>query len=450
MTLRVFRVNTKLIELVHMFSISQYKQVVFVKTPVPKLQDDRLEPDMGLLYVASYLKRNAPPVDTVYVDLSVDSISVLLSYLRTCKVFCFSTFTANYYLTKEIVGRLREKAAKDTLFIAGGHHASALPDEVSIDFDYVIVGEGEIAMTRLYLDLLQQKLPLKRIIYGECIKNLDDAGWIDYSMVKMDCYTRRVNGRKSISILTSRGCPYSCNFCNSYLMKSYKSVRFRSAKDVTDEILYLNTVFGINSFRIQDDIFSINKARLKELAERLGSFRFTFRCFARIDNIDEETIGYFKKIGVFHLSFGIESGSQKILDLMNKGITVNQIREGMKLVKKHGFKRRVYLIVGYPGETEETIDETIKLIRDIQPDDISIYPLIPYPGTPLFHHPEQFNITYINTDFSNYYQIFGDKDSGFVFETKDMNIGKLKLYRQKLVDGLADVCPWAIDDKSNR
>lgn len=431
-------------------NISQHQQVVFVKSPIPKLQDDKLEPDMGLLYVASFLKRNIPSVETIYVDLSVDDFPVLYSYAKTCRVFCFSTFTANYYITKKIANKLRGVTAEGSLFIAGGHHASALPTEVSKDFDYVIVGEGEIAMTKLYRDLLLKKLPSSKIIIGECIKNLDDAGWLDYSMVKMNRYTRTVNGEKSISILTSRGCPYQCNFCNSYLMKTYKTIRFRSAKDVANEVVFLNKQFGVNSFRIQDDIFSINKIRLKEIADLLTPFDFNFRCFARIDNIDEEIISCFKRIGVFHLSFGIESGSQKILDLMNKGITVSQIKNGFKLVKKHGFKCRVYLIVGYPGETEETIDETIRLIRDIRPDDISVYPLIPYPGTPLFHHPERFHITYINKDFSSYYQIFGEKDSGYVFETEDMDIAKLKLFRQRLVDGIADVCPWAIDDVANR
>lgn len=427
-----------------------YDTVVFVKTQIPKLQDDKLEPDMGLLYIASYLKRHIHSIKTIYIDLSIDSLSDLLFYAKSCKIFCFSTYTANYNLTSEIVAMLREKIAKDAIFVAGGHHASALPEEVLRDFDYVIIGEGEKALLQLIKDLKQGKNVAKKAIVGECIECLDDAGWIDYSMVKMDKYTRTVNGQKSISILTSRGCPYRCNFCNSYLMKTYKTVRFRSAKNVFDEVISLNKQFGITSFRIQDDIFSINKPRLRELAKLFEPFHFSFRCFARIDNINEEILEYYKKIGIFHLSFGVESGSQKILDLMNKGITVNQIRESILLSKKNGFKCRVYLIAGYPGETEETIDETIELMKEVCPDDISIYPLIPYPGTPLFHNPEAFNITYIDKDYSKYYQIFGNKNSGYVFETKNMSINGLKHFRQKLVDGLANICPWAIDDEQNR
>lgn len=433
-----------------MASQAPYNKLVFIKTPIPKLQDDKLEPDMGLLYISSYLKRNIPSIETIYIDLSVDNLSVLLDYSSSCKFFCFSTYTANYSLTKEIVYLLKKKTSPDTLFVAGGHHSSALPEEVSKDFDYVIVGEGESALLKLYRSIEQQKPPTEKIIKGECIQNLDEVGWIDYSIVKMERYTRTVNGQKSISILTSRGCPYRCNFCNSYLMKTYKTVRFRSAKDVFGEIIALNKQYGISSFRIQDDIFSINTTRLKELSDLLEPYHFSFRCFARIDNINEEILGYFKKMGVFHLSFGVESGCQTILDLMNKGITVDQIRNSILLAKKYGMKCRAYLIAGYPGETDETIDETINLMREVQPDDISIYPLIPYPGTRLFHHPEEFNITYIDKDFSKYYQIYGDKNSGYVFETKDMNIDRLKYFRDKLVKGLADVCPWAIDDEQNR
>lgn len=423
--------------------------VVFIKTPIPLLIDDKLEPDMGILYVASYLKRNSDAY-VKYLDLSVQTLDEFSS-IPDVAIYCFSTYTANYHLTVEIVSYIKQHIKNENaIFIAGGHHATALPDEVSNDFDYVIVGEGELAMLNLYNQIVSGTYPPNKIIIGQYVDDLDKIGWIDYSMVKMELYTRTVNGHKSISILTSRGCPYNCNFCNSFLMKRYKSVRFRTAEDVANEIIFLSKKYNVLDFRIQDDIFSINKKRLEKLASILEPYSFTFRCFARIDNMDDETLKCFKKMGVFHLSFGVESGSNKMLKLMNKGISSEQIVNSIALAKKYGMKCRVYLIAGYPGETEETIDETIKIIREVKPDDVSVYPLIPYPGTLLYEHPEQFNITYINSDFSKYYQIFGNKESGYVFETKDMDIAKLKSFRNRLVDGILDICPWAIDDKQNR
>lgn len=425
------------------------KMALFIKTPVPMLQDDKLEPDMGLLYCASYVKRNSE-CTPVYVDLSLDSVDVLEQYYDICSIYLFSTFTANYKRTCELVKMIRKRCITDAVFIAGGHHASALPDVVAQTFDYVIIGEGEIAESKLITELLGGRRPAKRIIVGECIQDLDNIGWIDYSLAQLERYTRRVNGHKSMSILTSRGCPYKCEFCNSTLMKRYKSVRFRSAQDVIAEVLYLSQQYGVTSFRIQDDIFSINRARLKEIADGLEKYHFSFRCFARVDNIDDDILNDFKRMGIFHLSFGVESGSQRILDLMNKGTKVEDIRRSIKLAKAYGMKCRVYLIAGYPGETIESLDETINMIRDIKPDDVSVYPLIPYPGTPLFENPEKYRITFIDKDFSKYYQIYGNKESGYVFETEDMDIEKLIFFRNYLVNGIEDVCPWAIDDEANR
>jgi len=425
------------------------EKVLFIKTPVPLLQDDKLEPDMGLLYCATYVKKHCD-VDVRYIDLSLDSEELLFEEAKNCRIFCFSTFTANYHMTCEIVARLKKYTKSNAIFIAGGHHASALPEVVIKDFDYVIKGEGELAEAKLINELISGEHVEEKIIIGKCIDNLDDAGWIDYSLAQIERYTRTVNGHKSISILTSRGCPYKCEFCNSTLMKAYKTVRFRSAEDVVGEILYLNKKYGVTSFRIQDDIFSINRPRLKKIADLLEPYQFSFRCFARVDNIDDEILTDYKRMGVFHLSFGVESGSQKILDLMNKGTKVEDIRNSIALAKEYGMKCRCYLIAGYPGETIETLDETISLIREVKPDDISIYPLLPYPGTPLYTNPKKYNITYIDPDFSKYYQIYGDKKSGYVFETQNMNIEKLKYYRDYLCKGISDVCPWAIEDERNR
>lgn len=425
------------------------KMALFIKTPVPMLQDDKLEPDMGLLYCASYVKRYSE-CTPVYVDLSLDSVDVLEQYYDVCSIYLFSTFTANYERTCELVKMIRERCIPEAVFIAGGHHASALPDVVAQTFDYVIIGEGEIAESKLITELLSGRRPSERIIVGECIKDLDNVGWIDYSLAQLERYTRRVNGHKSISVLTSRGCPYKCEFCNSTLMKRYKSVRFRSAQDVIAEVLYLNQQYSVTSFRIQDDIFSINRARLKEIADGLEKYHFSFRCFARVDNIDDDILNDFKRMGIFHLSFGVESGSQRILDLMNKGTKVEDIRRSIQLAKAYGMKCRVYLIAGYPGETIESLDETISMIREVEPDDVSVYPLIPYPGTPLFENPKKYRITFIDKNFSKYYQIYGNKKSGYVFETEDMDIEKLIFFRNYLVNGIADVCPWAIDDEANR
>lgn len=421
------------------------KTVAFIKTYIPKLVDDSLEPDLGLLYLATYLKNRVNNIKVLYIDLSVLAPKEWDDIKQEIDIFCFSTYTANYYETLKVRYDIKKENA---IFVAGGHHVSALPEEAAKDFDYVVVGEGETALVELITNILENK-ESEKIIYGKPILDLDSIDFPDYDLVDLEKYTRKVNGLKSISILTSRGCPYKCEFCNSTLLKKDVRIRFRSAKNVVDEILSLHNKYGITAFRIQDDIFSINKERLNEMANELQRYNFSFRCFSRIDNIDEDILQLYKKIGITHISFGLESGSQKILDAMCKGLKVDQMISNMQLVKKYGFKTRAFFIVGYPGETIETLDETINLIRTCQPDEISIYPLIPYPGTKLYHYPEKYNITYIDPDFSKYYQIFGEKESGFVYETTTLSRKDIQEMRNYVTKGIEDVCIWAIDSEDN-
>lgn len=424
------------------------KKILFIKTPIPKLQDDALEPDMGLLCVATYIQKHVNAEIRV-IDLSVDTEEELLNECKEASILCFSTFTATYNLTVELVKKIRSQIDDKKICIAGGHHASALPEEALKDFDYVVTGEGELIMTTLIKDLLSGKRPSKRIWDGKIIANLDEIDDINYDLVDINKYSRIVNGKKALSILTSRGCPYKCEFCNSTLSKDGRRVRFKSAEKVVGEILTLNEKYQINAFRIQDDIFSVNKQRLKKIADLLEDFNFDFRCFARIDNMSDSILFDFKRMGVKHISFGIESGSQKILDAMNKGLRVEQIKENIKKVIEKGFLVRIYLIVGYPGETYETIQETIELVKECKPHEVSVYPLIPYPGTSLYKNPDKYGITYIDKDFSKYYQIYGNKESGYVYETKELSIETIKQMRDYLVKQIDKVCIWAIDSEKN-
>lgn len=423
-------------------------KILFIKTPIPKLVDDALEPDMGLLYVATYVEKHVN-AKVRCIDLSVDSEKMLLQESENTSIFCFSTFTATYSSTVKIVKKIKRHLNGRGIYIAGGHHVSALPDQGLKDFDYIITGEGEIVMAELIAKLLSRETVNKRIWEGNIITDLDQIDDINYDLVDLEKYSRIVNGKKSISILTSRGCPYKCEFCNSTLSKSGRTVRFKSAEKVVNEILALNEKYQINAFRIQDDIFSLNKERLIKIADMLEGYNFDFRCFARIDNMSDDILYQFKRMGVKHISFGIESGSQRILDAMNKGLRVENIKANLKKVIEEGFIARIYLIVGYPGETYQTIQETIELVKECRPHEVSVYPLIPYPGTPLYKEPEKYGITFIDKDFSKYYQIYGNKESGYVFETENLALETIKEMRNYLVQEVEKICIWSIDSTEN-
>ncbi|MFX0063360.1 MAG: B12-binding domain-containing radical SAM protein [Candidatus Hermodarchaeota archaeon] len=421
--------------------MSPYKTITFIQTPVPELREDRLEPNLGLLYLATSMAGLG--MDVKYVDLSSFPSDRWNSEIPLSDIYCLSTFTPSYYRTVNIKKICKTKNP-NSLTIAGGPHASALAESVSKDFDIVVVGEGELALKSIIRKLKSQK-EIPKIIYGKPVRNLDSLPYPDYTLVDLDSYTRVVEKKKCVSIVTSRGCPYQCLFCNSNIMGRGRKVRFRSAENVTREIILLNEKFGLEAFRIQDDIFNINIDRIKKISDILKHYDFTLRCFARVDLMLEAIVDAFYSMGVKHVSFGIESGSQKMLENMGKRLSVEKIIKGVENTKSQGLKTRAYLMVGFPGENWETVEETVELMKICNFDEFIVYPLIPYPGTPLYYNPQKYGITYIDPDFSKYFQVFGDKQAGFTFETEALNRKTIQEMRDYLIKTLLRFSRWSGD-----
>jgi radical SAM superfamily enzyme YgiQ (UPF0313 family) len=333
--------------------------------------------------------------------------------------------------------------------VAGGPHASALPEAVARDFDFVIVGEGEIALLHLIAALNQGETP-PRILNKPPVMNLDTLPFPDYTLVNVDSYRRLVDGRPSLSILSSRGCPYGCVFCNSIIMGRHHCVRFRSAVNVIEEIRRLRARWGVTSFRFQDDIFTLNLPRLRAMTAMLRDEPITYRCFGRVDGCSREMADLLYQGGCRHIAFGVESGSPFILKQMGKGQTVDDIRRGIANAKAARLTVRVYLMVGFPGETWESVKATAELMLECGPDEFSVYPLIPYPGTPLFQQPEVFGITTLNPDFSQYFQVRRERGTGYVFRTRHLDETLVADMRAYLIQRLEPVVTWAGDSKGYR
>jgi anaerobic magnesium-protoporphyrin IX monomethyl ester cyclase len=417
--------------------------IILIQTPCYELEDDRLEPPLGLLYLATWLNRHNCRAEVV--DLSSTPPGQWVDIIPIADIYGFSTYTTTYHRTlnvRETVRRINPKAQT----VAGGPHASALPEAVARDFDFVVVGEGEQAMLRLVQTTGRGEHP-PRILRESPIADLDTLPFPDYSLVDVASYHRVVEDRPSLSILSSRGCPYRCAFCNSIVMGGHRCVRFRSAANVVEEIHTLRATWGITSFRFQDDIFTLNLPRLREMMALLSSEEITFRCFGRVDRCSREVTDLLYKGGCRHIAYGVESGSQVILERMQKDQTVDDIRKGIANAKTSGLTVRVYLMVGFPGETWETVRDTVDLMLQCEPDEFSVYPLIPYPGTPLFRQPESFGITAINSDFSRYFQVRRERGTGYVFRTHDLDEETIAHMRTYVIESLEPTITWAGDSK---
>jgi anaerobic magnesium-protoporphyrin IX monomethyl ester cyclase len=417
-----------------------------VHTPCAQLRDDRLEPPLGLLYLATVARDRGYRIELI--DLSARSPTQLGQLIPDGHdVYGFSTYSVNYGLTLELAATVRRRNPR-AILIAGGPHATALPGGVAQDgFDVVVTGEGEVATLGILNTLSAGGRP-PRIVTGEPKEALDELPFPDYDFIDLETYTREVDGHRSVSILTSRGCPYPCSFCNSNIMGAGKPIRFRTPQNIVAEIRQIKRRRGIRHFRIQDDIFTLSVKRIRELVPALTSENIVYRCFARVNTMSPEMASLLKESGCVHASFGVESGSPKLLSkhAMHKGQTREQIRWALENGHNAGIRSRIFLIVGFPGETDETIEETLDLVKQCPWDEFAVYPLIAYPGTPLHERPEDFGITYIDRNYSDYLQIGRNFRAGFTIRTREFDEDKVRRWRDYVIDQLlADGRTWAGD-----
>jgi len=187
-------------------------------------------------------------------------------------------------------------------------------------------------------------------------------------------------------MITSRGCPFSCTYCSSSLLMG-KKFRARSPENVVDEMEELVYKYKVKDIEFLDDIFTLNKKRAIEIAKEIRRRKLDVRYTAssRVDTINREVLIELKKAGLSTMYYGAESGSQRVLDLMRKRITLRQIEDAIKITKYLDIKTLASFIIGYPGESLREIDETINFSISLDPDYAQYSILTPYPGTPIYY-----------------------------------------------------------------
>ena len=318
--------------------------------------------------------------------------------------------------------------------MAGGPHASALPEQVAEDFDIAMCGEGEYAWNELIEKIECGEKP-DRIIYADAIDNLDDLPYPDYEyFCDMSKYTRRINDVPVMCLDSSRGCNFSCKFCNSNVIKR-GHWRARSAENVANEIKW-HYENGWRAFRFNDDNFLADKKRAYEICSLIKSLRIKWRIFARAESLDYELCKELFEAGCTHVSVGIESLSAEMLKRMGKATSIERIKYGLSNANRAGIKTRGFFIVGFPGETDDTIAETVNQIKGLKLDEAAVYPCLAYPGTDLFSRPDHYGITWIESDFSKYIQVGKDKEAGYVIETKDFGANEIQRWRSIVMEAL--------------
>ena len=380
--------------------------------------------DLGLSYIASFLKSNGHEAIIYNADFYDDD-----HYLDQLKLFAnFDHFKValnnlNHPIWKEVrhaitnikpdfigiqiytgtflsaqnVAAIAKDINPSTKIIAGGTHPTLDPiGTIKTGFyDYIIRGEGEYPVLELLNNIPLEGI--KNLTFkgknGEIISNPERGVIEDLDSMPFPQRDGFYCGDKKIdkgAIITSRGCPFQCTYCASPKIWNRK-VRYRNIDSVFEELEIIVKDLGVSLVRFQDDTFTLKKERTMQLMEKMLSRNLNIKwlCDTRIDRLDKEMLQMMKRSGCVRLKTGIESGSDKILKKVHKGINVKKIKEVVKMIKESDISLTTYFMIGFPGETDDDIKKTIKLAGEIESDYHSLSVVAPYYGTQVYSDLEK-------------------------------------------------------------
>ena len=366
-----------------------------------------------MLYLGAVLEKEGIPVEVVDLNFHKDWGKELSRRdADVYGIYCASSLLSSTLKVRDFL----KTNFPDSKLIVGGPHATCMPESLVPYFDVVVKGEGEQTILDVVKDY-QHARNLPSIYVGRTVEDLDSLPFPARHLVPIHKYHRIVGGERSVGVITARGCPMSCCFCSKVWGKT---VRFRSAENVLAEIKEVVGKYGIKGVSFRDDTFTLNKTRLYQMLRGLQFLDVKWRCITRVDQVDERTLMAMKDAGCVEIVYGIESGSQKILNNLLKGTTVEQNAKVIDLTKQVGIPCKAAFIVGSPGETWETVNETLRFVEEHTPLKAILCTFTPYPGSSVWENPEKFNIKILTRDVTKY-QIVGPEMKGnVVVETEEM------------------------------
>ena len=377
--------------------------VNMITTNVPRFADQETGyyPPLGLLYLASYLRKysrhEVAILDTQVEQLDYGQIEERIRQYKPEAVgIQMMTFTA---LDALLCARLVKKIDPSIPVIVGGPQPNIYSNETIArpEIDVIVLGEGEEVFCQLIEALATQKslASITGIVYKEkgqvqaskdrgFIKNLDDLPFPDRTALPYKKYYSLLAQHGTFTtMVSSRGCPYQCLFCDrAYYGKLH---RMRSPENVVQEMAECAKL-GIEEIDFQDDIFTLQKKRVLAICDLLlkQDWRLKWNVRARIDSVDEEMLAKMKQAGCQRIYYGIEAGTEKIIKVLRKKIDLDQAIKVIKMTRAQGISTLAYFMIGAPEETKEDILATITYMKKLDPDFVHIGIVTPFPCTDLY------------------------------------------------------------------
>ncbi len=391
-------------------------KIVLVSPSQTHLTDPIKAEPLGLMYMEVALQRLGLEVECV--DMSFDT------KIPPADLYGFSASTINFPRVVDYVKRL-----KPAYTILGGPHASALPEQSRSFFDAVVVGPGENAIEEVIKDFKSKR---KGGIFCKAMTDIDSIPIPSRTIRNRISYNPFEGEKSSASLITSRGCPFQCSFCASNVIWGRK-VLFRSLDNVLSEISYLQETYGISSFKFVDDIFVLNKKRFLSFSQALSDLKIKWFCEMRMDSIDDMVLEHMVSSGCTTVDLGVESVDDNVLRGIQKKQTVDSMKKSIRRIQEKGLKIKIYLIYGLPFEPVNIVDKMVDFVEEVNPDSVSLFTFVPYPGTDIYKHPNKYNVKWMDSDFSRYQHSIGQiqEEQGWLPCVEYFDRGREKLREER-------------------
>jgi len=430
-------------------------KICLINLPSPALAEPWSNFPLGLGYVAASMERRGYDV-SVWDLCSKGSINPesLVSGLDIpqADIYGLSVTTPQHSIAMVMAGLIKNIYPK-ALVVAGGPHALVARDSFygigtynTNLVDSVVIEEGEFSF---YEAVRHYELygKIEPAYWNQPIRLLDELPFPARHLFK-NFKENALNSTQLLkgnyadggqtTVISSRGCPNRCSFC----IPHHRKVRFRSPENIIAELRHLIDKWDICQFKWQDDTFTLHRKRLLKLCHLIKKqLPQTYHwAQTRVDVFDEEMAGSMWAAGFRILCFGIESFSQKLLNLNNKNIWVDQIEYCLRIAKNYGFKTHGFLIFGMPGEDEKTVKETkAGILRNKKYlDYLNLSTLVPLPGTPLRENPGQFACEIVEEDWQKYWIINHENSDDVLVTTKGVPVKKMRKLKRGMYQFMRD------------
>lgn len=371
----------------------------------PSYTYPRKSPPLGLAYLASYLEQSG--FSPTVLDLNVDPMDdkKMIGLLRSKEwLWIGISFMTNQFAEASRICSLIRTSVPEIPLVAGGPHPSSIPERTLKEIpsiDIIVVGEGEETLKEIS-DALSLNVDLNKIS-GLCFKEngnikrspergliedldkLPIPAWKHFDLRKYNVFkVGNKSGSPVFALLSSRGCPNSCIFCDSHTVFKRK-FRPRSAKNIFDELLFLNKTYGMVEFDFVDDLITLQQKRVIGLCNLIRESGITFKWMAnaRVNTVNREMLQSMKDAGCVRVDFGVETGDPAVRTLMLKSITDEQIRNAHRTAKSIGLSTGSFTMVGNLGESKGSVKMTVELLKEIG-DDVMVSIACPFPGTRMY------------------------------------------------------------------